>query len=266
MTFAHELVAERRDDFWVETLMKGDNPGIFLHYLQDTFAHDGFASYVGHAGYFRIDFMASDCAKAERMAMSTLKYLIAFREVWINGKPIDQFSHTERIDLSKYMTAADVTELRAVIDKFVAANPSKGVTPNEIVIEWAKLSEKDRRERENFPPPSFVKPTYYIAKDGPSPDSYRARAVVVETFKLKDTSTPYIWVYDLKDSGAIHKVVAEEAYVYKKRDLTGAQVNYTSDDEKGNKDKRKIYDLNSKRQCLPFKLVATGVLSAPVCR
>ena len=266
LAVAHELVAERKAEFWKDTVGKGENPGLFLHYLEDTYAHDGFASYVGHVGYYRIDFMASDRAKAERMAMMTLRYLIAFREGWINKRPIDQFEHIEELDLSKYLKPADIADVKGAIGKFAEANPSKGVTANELVTEWGKLSDKLQRELENVPPPSFVRPTYYIAKEGPSPDSYRARAVVMEILKLRDADTPYIWVYDLKDSGDPAAQTANEAFVYKTRDLNVARTNYTSDDEKENKQRRKIYDAAEKRQCMPFKLVATTVMTVPLCK
>jgi len=263
---AHDLVTERKDDFWVETMLKGENPGIFIHYLEDTFAHDGFASYVGHAGYYRIDFMASDIPKAERMAATVLRYLIAFREVWINHKDVTEFTRTEQLDLAKYLTPADIADVKVTIAKFAAANPSTGVAPNEIVAAWNKLSDNDRRGRENFPPPSFAKPTYDAAKEGPSPDSYRARAVVMQIFTLTDASTPYIWVYNLKDTGAIESDTADEAFIYKTRDIAGVRTSYTSDDEKGNKERKKIYDAAKKRQCLPFKLVASTVAAVPFCK
>jgi hypothetical protein len=268
---AHDLVAERKADFWHDAFIKGDNPGVFLHYLQDTFAHDGFASYVGHAGYYRIDFMASDIPKAERMAMMSLRYLISFRECWLDGRnlaveQIIQVSLPEQLDLAKYLTPADIADVKSTVAKFAAANPSKGATPNDIVAAWEKLSDNDRRGREKFPPTSFAKPTYEAAKDGPSPDSYRARAVVMQIFTLTDATAPYIWVYNLKDTGAIESDAADEAFIYKTRDIAGIRTSYTSDDEKGNKERRKIYDAAKKRECLPFKLVASAVTSVPYCK
>ena len=55
-------------------------------------------------------------------------------------------------------------------------------------------------------------------------------------------------------------------YIYKTRDLTLDRTNYTSDDEKGNKDKRKIYDALKRRECMPFKLVAPSVTAVPLCK
>ena len=89
---AHAIVQARKKVAWADTLADLRNPGVFLHFLEDTFAHDGFASYIGHAGYYRVDYMASDPAKAERMAFTALKYLIAFREVAINHQPATKFT------------------------------------------------------------------------------------------------------------------------------------------------------------------------------
>jgi hypothetical protein len=269
---AHELVAERKREFWRDTISQGKNPGVFVHYLQDTFAHDGFASYVGHAGYYRIDFMASDTAKAERMAMTVLRYLVHFREVWfktgdrLSTEIIADPSILEHLDLSKYLTPTDIADVKATVAKFAVANPSKGVTANDLVKEWDKLSDKLKRELENVPPPTFAKPTYEAAKEGPSPDSYRARAVVMGIFNLTDATAPYIWVYNLKDTGAIESDLANEAFIYKTRDIVGIRTSYTSDDEKGNKARKKIFDAANKRQCLPFKLVASTVTAVPYCK
>ncbi len=269
---AHDLVAERKREFWRDTISKGDNPGVFIHYLEDTFAHDGFASYVGHAGYYRIDFIASDTSKAERMAMTVLRYLIAYREAWVTyaamrvGVVITDTSRVETLDLGRYLSPADIADVKATIAKFAAANPSKGATPNDIVKEWDKLSDTLKRELDNVPPPSFVKPTYEAAKEGPSPDSYRARAVVMQIFTLTDATAPYIWVYNLKDTGSTESDTADEAFIYKTRDITGIRTSYTSDDEKGNKERKKVYDAAKKRECLPFKLVASDVASVPYCK
>jgi len=270
---AHDLVLEREREFWIATMSEGKNPGVFIHYLQDTFAHDGFASYVGHAGYYRIDFMASDTAKAERMAMTVLRCLILFRQAWANTTPetfrrVTPFdiAAIDQMDLTKYLSRADIADVKATVAKFAAANPSKGVTPNDIVKEWEKLSDKLKRELENIPPPSFAKPTYEAAKEGPSPDSYRARAVVMQIFKLTDAAAPYIWIYNLKDTGATESETADEAFIYKTRDIVGVRTSYTSDDEKGNKERKKIYDAAKKRECLPFKLVAPTVVAVPFCK
>ena len=40
---------------------------------------------------------------------------------------------------------------------------------------------------------------------------------------------------------------------------------FNSDDEKANKDKKKIYDATGQRQCLPFKLLGGAVKAVPAC-
>lgn len=265
LAVARELVAERKSEFWKDTLRDGRNPGIFLHYLEDTFAHDGFASYIGHAGYYRIDHLASDRGKAERMAFATLKYLIAFREVVFNGKPAEQFAAPENLSLVRYFNNAKTAEIKAALQEFADANPSSGSEPNDLVKEWNNLGKKERRERNNVPPPSFVRPFYTAAKEGPSPDSARARAVVLRVFALLRDGLPLIWVYNLRDSGVPESDGADEAYVYKERDLSRIPAKFTADDEKANKEKKKISDPAGRRQCLPFKLVDDAVVVTPPC-
>ncbi|MFL6374228.1 MAG: hypothetical protein ACJ73D_06145, partial [Pyrinomonadaceae bacterium] len=76
---------------------------------------------------------------------------------------------------------------------------------------------------------------------------------------------PLIWVYNLKNTGETQSEFADEAYVYKERDLTAFPAKFNSDDEKANKDKRKIYDTTGRRECLPFKLVGEAVKDVPAC-
>lgn len=263
---ARQLVEERKAAFWADTLADGRNPGIFLHYLEDTFAHDGFASYIGHAGYYRIDYMASDRSKAERMTFTALKYLIAFREVVINGKSADKFADPEALNLVLYVNAAKTATIRADIARFCDANPSTGSTPNDLVKEWAMLGDKERHDRNNVPPPSFVKPFYTAVKEGPSPDSARAREAVLRIFNLRRDQLPLIWVYNYKDTGVPEEEVADEAYVYKERDLSRVPAKFNSDDEKANKDEKKISDAAGKRECMPFKLVGVSVTVPPLCK
>jgi hypothetical protein len=261
---AHQLVEERKAEFWNDTLREGGNPGTFLHYLEDTFAHDGFASYIGHAGYYRIDYMASDPAKAERMAFNVLKYLIAFREV-MGGKPADRFSDPEAMDLVLYLSAVKTAEIRDGIQKFCEANPSNGSEPNDLVNEWKELGDKERHDRNNVPPPSFFRPFYKANADGPSPDSARAREAVQKLLNIRRDELPLIWVYNYKDSGVPEDDFANEAYIYKERSLTTLPARFNSEDEKANKDRKKILDKDGKRECLPFKMVGAGVTAVPLC-
>ncbi|MFL6374221.1 MAG: DUF6765 family protein, partial [Pyrinomonadaceae bacterium] len=187
---AHSMVNARKKVFWADTLAEGRNPGIFLHFLEDTFAHDGFASYIGHAGYYRVDYMASDRAKAERMAFTALKYLIAFREVAIARQPTTKFADPESINLVLYINAAKTAQIRADIQSFCDANPSTGVEANDLVNEWNKMGDKERHDRNNVPPPSFFKPFYTAMKEGPSPDSERAREAVLKIFNLRREQLP----------------------------------------------------------------------------
>ncbi len=61
----------------------GANLGIFLHHLQDTFAHDGFTnSLYGHGGAgHKPDKTATDIAKAELMARATWEAIINYSRI-----------------------------------------------------------------------------------------------------------------------------------------------------------------------------------------
>jgi len=262
---ARQLVKERKIEFWKDTLQDASNPGVFIHFLEDTFSHDGFASYIGHAGYYRVDYMASDRAKAEQMAFVTLRYLIAFREVVFGKKPAEQFLDPEGLNLSRYLKASDIAEIRVAVQRFSEANPSTGAEPNKLVTEWNKMSDKDRREPNNIPPPTFVRPFLEAATKGPVPDSARARETVRMLFGYKSVELPYIWAYDLKDTGLPDKELVGEAYVYKENGTKPAPKNFTSDDEKANKEKKKIFDAAKDQLCMPFRLVAAVQTTVPVC-
>lgn len=263
---ARQMVNERKAEFWKETLKAADNPGVFIHFLEDTFAHDGFTSYVGHAGYFRVDYMASDRPKAERMALTTLKYLIAYREIVLNNKPAAQFADPDTINLVLYVNAANLAELKIAIQRFVDANPSTGAEPNGLVDVWKTLPDNERRERNNVPPPEFVKPFFKAATEQPVPDSGRARQAVLSVLGYSRDDLPYIWAYDLEDTGRPEKAEADAAYSYKERDLTRPPGKYTSDDEKFNKDKKKVSDPTGQRLCMPFKLVPWDQATVPACK
>src|SRR5206468_1051501 len=105
------------------------------------------------------------------------------------------------VDLALYLNAANMADVRSGIRSFCEANPSTGSEPNDLVKEWNKLGDKERHDRNNVPPPSFFHPFYTAMKEGPSPDSARARESVLKLFALRRDELPLIWVYDLKDSG-----------------------------------------------------------------
>src|SRR5439155_963131 len=108
------------------------------------------------------------------------------------------------------------------------ANPSTGVEANDLVKEWKKMGDKERHDRNNVPPPSFFKPFYRAMNEGPSPDSARAREVVLKIFNLRPEQLPLIWVYNLKNTGETQSEFADEAYVYKERDLTAFPEKFNS--------------------------------------
>jgi hypothetical protein len=78
LAFLDGLVMKGQEYRWGLVVKNRDNPGVFLHYLQDKYAHRGFCSVVGHGGYEYVDFVASDPAKAKRMMRDVVNYLIEF--------------------------------------------------------------------------------------------------------------------------------------------------------------------------------------------
>ena len=199
------------------------------------------------------------------MTFTALKYLIAFHEVLFAKKPAAQFSDPESLNLASYLSAKDLTEIKLAVQRFSDANPSKGSEANALVAEWKKLPVDEQRERDNRPPTAFIKPFYEVAKENPVPDSSRGREIVASILGLKSENLPYVWAYDLKDTGYPESETADEAYVYKQRPPSNAIANFTADDEKDNKEKKRIYDAAKRRLCMPFKLLEASQTAVSLC-
>lgn len=258
---AQVIVEARKKQFWEETLREGENPGLFLHYLQDIFAHNGFTSYVGHAGYYYVDFLDSDADKAERMAFDTLSYLIVFRQALLNEKQSEHRLEPERIKIEDFVSPEVILEIKKSVEEFRKINPSKGVMPNDLVLKhWNNLNDEQRR---NYKLPA--KPFDYgrflkkIRRDGPSPDSSKARRLVQELLSLKESEMPHIWLYDFNSNGKVPKESqANRALVYvpneSRKDV------FTGRDEEDNTKRREI-KVNSKKQCMPYSLKSKDALT-----
>lgn len=259
MAKARELVAARKKVFWEETLTEGKNPGLFLHYLQDTFAHEGFTSYIGHAGYYYVDFLDSDRDKAERMAFETLKYLIVFREAHLKTEkrqgdfPAPETLKIEDLVSKGLVSQETILQIKKSVEIFCKANPSlAGIHPNPLVTHWKKSKDKLA-----FVLPS--KPLIYlyrilqIQRRGPVPDSGKARKAVQELLNISEGQLPHMWVYNFNSAGKPLKgEQAEKAFVYAPY-AKSPKCLFTSKDETKNTKKREI-KVNSKKQCLAFKL------------
>lgn len=193
-----EQVRARQDEFWNQTLAAGQNPGTFLHYLQDTYSHRNFLSFFGHAGYKRVDHLSSVPLKSREMVEMTLRYLVAYKLFFSGGVVTPTVKSPSEIDLIKYLTKSDLAAIHSVLDKFIAANPSTGVVPNGVVTKWNELDDK---YKDDFYTPSVrLVPSLVDAyKENTAPDSRRAREIVRTELKL--SRLPEIWLYDYDRTG-----------------------------------------------------------------
>lgn len=256
---AKALVNERKVEFWKDTLEKRKNPGVFLHYLQDTFAHDKFKSYVGHAGYFYVDFLSTDKAKAEEMAFTTYKYLRAFHAAKFDGK---DFAPVESIENSTIETETE-NEIRKVLETFYAANPSEGRKDSPVKTAWDNLDVKIQRKKHKRPPDSFLKAFWKMKDENFAPNSSKVRKIVLENLPPTEYA-PLIWKYNLRKSGNNSDRFSSTAYEYKKiYDDSDTQA-FTSRLEKANH-KRKTYPNQNQNQCLAFDLVDKSLNAVPLC-
>ena len=263
---ARAAVDKRKNELWDHTWKMCQNPGIFLHYLQDSFAHEGFLSFIGHQGYERVDFLASDPAKAHRMAESTLRYLIAYRSrVEWPCQPAAA-PDAEKTDLAKALPAGTLADVRRVVDKFVAANPSKGRTETNIMLAWRSLPDNDKLDG-GLPKPDMVQAILGRLECAVAPDSYLARNVVVEEFGLSANDVPRIWLYDLDSGGGRNSGVTREYFAYLPQRPVHELGFANARTEAANK---KLYCPRPAQSelidCLPFKLVGDNAASIPKCR
>jgi hypothetical protein len=104
---ADAKVNNRLNQLWKEAQDIG-NPGIFLHFLQDMFAHDGYESCVGHSLNSTIpDYISWDEDEAKRMIRATVFFLGKFREAQTGQK-------------SASLSESDINKLFSLLSK---ANP-----------------------------------------------------------------------------------------------------------------------------------------------
>lgn len=263
---AKAAVDKRKNDLWDHTWKMCQNPGIFLHYLQDSFAHEGFLSFIGHQGYERVDFLATDPGKAHRMAESTLRYLVAFRErVGGSCQPI-AVRDAETIDLAKALPAGTLAEVRRVVDRFIDANPSKGRTETNIMLAWRSLPDEDKRDG-GLPKRDMAQAILGRLECNVVPDSYLARNVVVDEFGLAAADVPRIWLFDLDSGGGINSGVTREYYAFvPQRPVNGigfANARTEAANKKLFCPRPAQYEMVD---CMPFKLVADNVPAVPKCR
>lgn len=201
---ADAMIAERKAEFWSEVVREGKNLGVFLHYLQDSYAHRGFLSYIGHAGYSYVDFLGTDCDKAQIMVEDTLKYLIAFRKN----------VNVETVNIKSYLSENDLTEIKNTVTKFCDANPNplpvKDIKPNELITAWESMSENKRRNYHRRMPIEFVLALRSIMANNPATDTCKAREIVKDILNYSENDLPDIWQYNLNKKG---KAIADTTYL-----------------------------------------------------
>lgn len=280
------LVNEQKEKFWKETLddNKNQNPGMFLHYLQDTYAHKNFRSYIGHAGYYGVDFLSTDRKKAEDMTFETLKYLLVFRYQYLKKTSPESltvvpalefdpkdFNAIKNLQIEKILSAETILEIKKTLEKLCDANISGGMQKNQLVGVWDELMKgvqpdckktpkvllKDRR-----PPRAFFKPLGQIVRYGIVPDSRKARQVIKDVLGVNEDRLPHIWLYDYNKFGS--KKTAVKARKYRATIDYVSKPYQTASDENKSTEKSKIF-LDKKRQCLPFNLVDEKDSRIPFC-
>lgn len=248
LKFVDGLVLEQQNYRWNEVLKYKDNPGVFLHYLQDKYAHKGFFSIVGHAGYEYVDFLASDPQKAEVMVRDTVNYLLEFKKIQngaISVNPTDETANNwQQIDATTW------SEINSTLKRFIEANPSQKIEETQLLNKWVEAKNKIK--------PSVLKELYRRWKNAKLPDSYKARVIVQEQLKMNEKDMPHIWFYDLRQGG--FPIGNTETYSTSKI-RTYRKVNYRE-----NLKKERAKNQQGKLLCLPWKVFSFETSEIPICR
>jgi hypothetical protein len=191
-------------DRWEEAVTSG-NPGVFLHYYQDRFAHRGFESQFGHLRAARIpDYLSSDTAKAKAMAQATIQELRKFMAAYWKDKPLPAAPNWKLIEL--------------VLNDFITANPSK-VLLSDIyeVFDWdsdnvsiCKVYGGDDCEDGRTKPTDMFRLLRKFDDQLP-PNSFRAYRIVEREFPGEVSA---IWMYELEKNGLPGKKTVARAFWY----------------------------------------------------
>ena len=159
---------------WFDAKLIG-NPGIYLHFIQDRFAHRGFTSRLGHARLGHLpDFLSSDEAKATDMVRATILALQKFMVEGKYGQP----------------SKPDVDEMQKVLSEFEARNPSR--PESEFYMQdWRNWDPTD------IPLPYPLPQNKHLWN---IPDIQVARLIVENHLHLAAGTTKILW-YDLRLTG-----------------------------------------------------------------
>lgn len=186
------LTLEKQETLWANTVRQSQNPGVFLHYLQDKFAHRGFASVIGHAGYFYVDHIGRSTENTKRMARATVAYLLEFRKISLerSGAVRKEFEVLEN-----QLDSETWNEIDSVIDELGRVNESPtSILGNRLRDEWNVNGERRKVE--------LLRIVNEIRKDlDKRPKPKKAEDVVTKALAHLDDSVPAIWFFDLLQSG-----------------------------------------------------------------
>ncbi|MFN0139516.1 MAG: DUF6765 family protein [Pyrinomonadaceae bacterium] len=186
------LTLEKQETLWANTVRQSENPGVFLHYLQDKFTHRGFASVVGHAGYFYVDHIGRSTENTKRMARATVAYLLEFRKISLerSGTVRKEFEVLEN-----QLDSETWNEIDSVIDELGRVNESPtSILGNRLRDEWNDNGERRKVE--------LLRIVNEIRKDlDKRPKPKKAEDVVTKALANLDGSVPAIWFFDLRQNG-----------------------------------------------------------------
>ncbi len=184
------MLDEEQSKLWIVALNEG-NPGVFLHFFQDRFAHRGFTSRLGHyrAGHLP-DFLSNDPDKTRKMVLETIYKLRDFmREHW-------------HLSESALPPEPNIQEIMVVVDKFIERNSSIIKLSPEYYEDWdwdvSDLKYKEIKELRRQLGDSLLRPWK-------APDSFVAFRIVFEA--LLGVPIPKIWAYDLNSDGSLNRQI-----------------------------------------------------------
>jgi len=202
------LIDEEQNARWDEAIRIG-NPGIFLHFYQDRFAHRGFETRLGHlrAGHIP-DFLSSDVPKAYEMVQGTIGKLRDFMAVYFRDKPLPPEPRWE--------------EIKPVVDSFVQANDAK-IQLESIYASWdwdstmvlSRLVYDEESDPQPERRPSDLLRLLSKLNTLPFPNSYKAYQLVDQIYPGE---VKKVWMYELKKDGRPAKDAQATPYWYSSKD------------------------------------------------
>lgn len=266
---ADKSVRCTKDKFWGKTILYETNPGVFLHYEQDVYAHKKFKSWIGHGGYYYVDFLASNPAEAERMALNSLKYLIIHRKYQAEKKLNSKFLKTKNVDdidindfaAQNDISLKDIIDIKNTVERFVNENSildkrAKIVNgykyaETSIIEKWRNFSHEKKKRHYKLIPLTYIPDLWRNKTMQPTPNSCKARNIVKEELKILDKELPHIWRFDLKNSREdyLERTNTNQAFVYKScnhASLNNENMRYLIKNEIANKELEKMCSSNQK--------------------